>query len=132
MAKKTKTTEVKEPQIQKEVVVEIPPIPEPPEVTERLKPQNEWEIRDRVYFLRGQHKPLSYMIKAANIYYFDEEKGYERELKYCENQQTCFVDEMQGDQRLAHVIFRDGMLVVDQHKTVLQKLLSLYLSLIHI
>jgi hypothetical protein len=128
MTKKTKKIEVKEPQIQEEVMVEIPSIPEPPisKVTERLKPQNEWEIKDRVYFLRGNHKPLSYIIKAANIYYFDDEKGYERELKYCENQQTCFVDEMKGDQRLAHVIFRDGMLVVDKHKTVLQRLLSLY------
>ena len=66
------------------------------------------------------------MIKSANIYWFDEEKGYERELKYCENQQTCFVDEMKGDQRLSHIIFRDGMLVVPKNKTVLQKLLSLY------
>ena len=28
------------------------------------------------------------MLKVANIYWFDEEKGYERELKYCENQKT--------------------------------------------
>ena len=48
------------------------------------------------------------MIKSANIYWFDEEKGYERELKYCENQRTRFVDEMKGDQRLSHIIFRTG------------------------
>jgi len=33
---------------------------------------------------------------------------------------------MQGDQRLAHIIFRNGVLVVKKEKTVLQKLLSLY------
>ena len=66
------------------------------------------------------------MLKSSNIYYFDEKKGYERELKYCENQTTCFVDEMKGDQRLAHIIFRDGTLFVPKEKTVLQKLLSLY------
>ena len=66
------------------------------------------------------------MLKSSNIYYFDEEKGYERELKYCENQRTPFVDEMVGDQRLAHVIFRNGNLFVEKEKTVLQKLLSLY------
>ena len=66
------------------------------------------------------------MIKGANIYYFDKEAGYERELKYCENQRTCFVDEMQGDQRLEHIIFRRGVLNVSKNKTVLQKLLSLY------
>ena len=66
------------------------------------------------------------MLKSSNVYYFDEEKGYERELKYCENQRTPFVDEMKGDQRLAHVIFRNGTLFVEKEKTVLQKMLSLY------
>ena len=66
------------------------------------------------------------MIKSANIYWFDEDKGYERELKYCENQRTAFVDEMKGDQRLSHIIFRTGSLFVPKEKTVLQKLLSIY------
>ena len=66
------------------------------------------------------------MIKSANIYYFDEEKGYERELKYCQNQKTPFVDEMIGDQRLEHIIFRSGNLFVEKEKVTLQKLLSLY------
>ena len=85
-----------------------------------------WEIKDRVYYLKGGKKPLSRSIKAAGIYYFDEEKGYEREMKYCQNQKTPFVDEMQGDQRLEHIIFRSGALFVPKSKTVLQKLLSLY------
>ena len=125
MAKKTKKVEVEEPQIQEEVVVETPVVEEP-KVRERKKPKNEWEIKDRLYLLKGGKKPLSRAIKASNIYYFDEEKGYERELKYCQNQKTVFVDEMQGDQRMEHVIFRNGMLVVEKEKTVLQKFLSLY------
>ncbi len=88
--------------------------------------KNVWEIKDRMYYLKGNKKPLSRSIKSANVYWFDEEKGYERELKYCENQRTPFVDEMQGDQRLAHIIFRSGSLFVPKEKTVLQKLLSLY------
>jgi len=124
MAKKTKKVEVEEPQI-KETMVETV-ITEEPKVRERKVPTDEWEIKDRLYFLKGRSKPLSQSIKAANIYYFDEEKGYERELKYCENQQTCFVDEMKGDQRLSHIIFRNGALHVTREKTVLQKLLSLY------
>jgi hypothetical protein len=79
-----------------------------------------------MYRLKGGKKPLSRMLKSANIYYFDEEKGYERELKYCQNQRTCFVDEMQGEQRMEHIVFRNGMLVVEKEKTVLQKFLSLY------
>lgn len=85
-----------------------------------------WEIKDRIYYLKGNKKPLTRSIKSSNIYWFDEEKGYEREVKYCENQRTCFVDEMQGDQRMAHIIFRSGSLYVPKEKTVLQKLLSLY------
>jgi len=96
------------------------------EVRERIKPSNEWEIKDRVYYLKGNKKPLSRAIKAANVYYFDEEKGYERELKYCQNQKTSFVDEMKGDQRLEHIIFRSGSLFVPKNKQTLQKLLSLY------
>ena len=85
-----------------------------------------WEIKDRIYRLKGNKKPLSRSIRSANIHWFDEEKGYERELKYCQNQKTVFVDEMKGDQRLEHVIFRNGLLIVEREKTILQKLLSLY------
>ena len=97
-----------------------------PKVRERLKPTNEWEIKDRIYLLTGDKKPLSRSIKASGIYYFDEEKGYEREIKYCQNQKTSFVDEMKGDQRLEHIVFRSGSLFVPREQTVLQKLLSLY------
>ena len=67
---------------------------EEPKARERLKPSNEWEIKDRLYILKGNKKPLSRTIKSANIFWFDEEKGYEREVKYCQNQKTVFVDEM--------------------------------------
>ena len=128
MAKKQKTEKVVEPLIEKdfeEVMVETPVVEEP-KARQRLKPTNEWEIKDRMYYLKGGKKPLSRSIKAAGIYYFDKEKGYERELKYCQNQKTPFVDEMKGDQRLEHIVFRSGSLYVPKEKTVLQKLLSLY------
>jgi len=127
MAKKTKKVEVEEPQLQ-ETVTEFfeETVTQEPEVRERIKPSNEWEIKDRLYYLKGGKKPLSRSIKAANVYYFDKEKGYERELKYCQNQTTPFVDEMKGDQRLEHIVFRSGSLFVPKEKTVLQKLLSLY------
>ena len=47
-----------------------------------------WEIKDRIYRLRGSKRPLSRSVKSANIHWFDEEKGYERELKYCQNQDS--------------------------------------------
>ncbi len=124
MAKKKETKEIEvEPQV--ETMVEETVV-EQPKTRERLKPSNEWEIKDRMYLLRDGKKPLSRSIKSANIFYFDEEKGYERELKYCQNQKTPFVDEMKGDQRLEHIVFRSGVLFVEKEKTTLQKLLSLY------
>ena len=96
-------------------------------VIEKPQPKkNEWEIKDRVYYLKGRKKPLSRAIRSANVYWFDKEKGYEREIKYCENQTTPFVDEMKGDQRLSHIIFRSGSLFVPKEKTILQKFLSMY------
>jgi len=127
MAKKkeTKPVAVEETVIEEETMVETV-ITEQPKARERKVPSNEWEIKDRVYLLKNGKKPLSRSIKATGIYYFDKEKGYERELKYCQNQNTPFVDEMKGDQRLEHIVFRSGTLFVEKEKTVLQKLLSLY------
>ena len=128
MAKKTtKKVEVEEPQLtaankMTEVVVEEEKRKEP----SYKKAEDGWEIKDRVYYLKGNKKPISRSIKSAGVYWFDEEKGYERELKYCENQRTSFVDEMKGDQRLSHILFRNGSLFVPKEKTVLQKLLSKY------
>jgi len=126
MAKKAKKTEnvtrVEATEVNVTPVMETPK----PKARERLKPSNEWEIKDRMYLLKGNKKPLSRSLKATGIYYFDEEKGYERELKYCQNQKTTFVDEMKGDQRLEHIIFRNGSLFVPREQTTLQKLLSLY------
>ena len=134
-AKKTEKVEV-EPQVEKmeEVVTEF--FEETFEETVVAKPkrvekknsilEDGWELKDRIYRLKGNKKPISRSIRSANIHWFDEKKGYERELKYCQNQKTPFVDEMKGDQRLEHVIFRNGMLIVEKEKTVLQKLLSLY------
>jgi len=125
MAKKqTKRVEVEEPYTEEIVVVEAPK--QEPKQTIKTPKKDAWEIKDRYYYLMHGKSPLSKMIKSTNIYYFDEEVGYERELKYCENQRTCFVDEMKGDQRLSHLIFRNGVLHVPKEKTVLQKLLSLY------
>jgi len=86
----------------------------------------EWEMKDRVYILSNGTSPLSYKVKSSNIHYFDEDKGYERELKYTSNQKTVFVDEMVGEQRLSHIVFRNGTLTVPKNKQTLQKLLSIY------
>ena len=60
MAKKQKTEKVEVP------VVETPVVETPkPKKVEPKKPS--WEIRDRVYKLKGSKKPLSYMLKPSNV-----------------------------------------------------------------
>ena len=130
MAKKKETKKVEvEPQVET-IVEETIVVEEQLEKKSRKDPSkmivDGWEIKDRMYFLRDNKSPLTYLIRGSNIFWFDEEKGYERELKYTSNQRTCFVDEMKGDQRLEHIIFENGQLFVPKNKTVLQKLLSLY------
>ena len=86
MAKKQKQTKVgPTPRVVEQPKVETP-------VMETPKPKKDkWEVKDRTYFLKGGKKPLSYIIKSANIYWFDEEAGYERELKYCANQKRVLL-----------------------------------------
>ena len=78
MAKKQET--------KKEVVVETPIVETPPVVKEqpkveapkiKAKPKNTWEIKDRLYYLKGRKRPLSFSIRASNLFWFDAEKGYE-------------------------------------------------------
>ena len=88
--------------------------------------QEAWVMKDRLYMLKSGKKPLTYTIRSKNIFWFDEEKGYERELKYTVNQKTPFVDEFNGTARLEHIVFQNGILMVPKEKQVLQKMLSIY------
>ena len=50
------------------------------------KLEEKWEVRDRHYLLRGNLKPLTYRLQSKSssrrpLMYYDEDKGYERELK---------------------------------------------------
>ena len=129
MAKEKKTkVEVETPQVEETVVMEKPVV-ETPKVKKEVKPKTnkpKWEVKDRLYYLKGRKKPLSHSIRTSNLFYFDEEAGYEREIKYCQNQRTVFVDEMKGEQRLEHVVFRSGALFVPRNQVTLQKFLSIY------
>ena len=101
-------------------------IKETPVKTDAKVSKDNWEIKNRTYYLRDGLSPLTYTINSRSIYWFDEEKGYERELKYTVNQKTPFVDEFKGDAILGHITFIDGVLKVPKEKQTLQRLLSLY------
>ena len=110
MAKKSK---------EKEVSLEETPVKTKKQETKK----DSWEIKDRTYILKYGLSPLTYTIKSRGVFYWDDDKGYERELKYTQNQKTPFVDEFKGDARLAHITFEDGMLNVSKNQQTLQKFL---------
>ena len=110
----------------------------PQEVAVKAAPKKEvkpakpsWEIKDRVYYLKGNKNPLTLTIpsrhtKKHSLLYFDKESGKQKEIRYATNQDSPFVDEQKGEATLGHIIFRDGDLKVPKQKQNLQKLLSLY------
>jgi hypothetical protein len=84
------------------------------------------QITDKTYLLKNGMAPITYTIKTKNVFWFDEDKKVQRQIKYCKNQQTVFVDEMKGPQNLAHITFLDGVLNVSREDQVLQKFLALH------
>ena len=101
------------------------------EATPPMPAEPKWEYRDRLYQMTSNRKPLVYSIPTKHsakvpLLYFDEEKGFQRELRYATNQKSCFVDEQEGPVTMGRIVFRDGILQVPKENPALQQLLSLY------
>lgn len=101
------------------------------ETTPPMPTEPQWEYRDRLYQMTSNRKPLVYSIPTKHsakvpLLYFDEEKGFQRELRYATNQKSCFVDEQEGPVTMGRIVFRDGILQVPKENPALQQLLSLY------
>ncbi len=125
MAKKAKAEETVEVAPQ-EVVVKTTPKKEKPQIK---KP--EWEIKNRVYYLKGRKSPLTLTIPGKHtrkhaLLWFDSSKQKQRELRYATNMSSPFADEQTGEATLGHIVFKDGTLNVPSSDIALQKLLSLY------
>ena len=96
-----------------------------------MSKEKDWEIKDRSYFLLNDRRPLRYRLRGKStrkepLMYFDEEKGFQRELRYATNQRSPFVDEQNGQVMLGHILFDKGALFVPKERQNLQKLLSIY------
>jgi hypothetical protein len=90
-----------------------------------------WEIKDRLYILNSNRKPIVYKIPSRHttrnpLLWFDQENGIQKELKYATNQNSPFVEEQKGEATLGQIVFRNGTLMVPARQVALQKLLSLY------
>lgn len=90
-----------------------------------------WEIKDRIYKLKGNISPLTFSLQTRHsrrfpLLWFDSKSGEQKELRYATNQNSPLVDEQKGEVTLGHVMFKNGMLIVPKEKQNLQKLLSIY------
>lgn len=86
-------------------------------------------FKDRTYRLTRQRAPLMYMLSSRHkqnnpLLYFDEEKGYNRPLRYARNQRSPFEDEQDENAILEPIVFENGMLVVPRNNPVLQQFLD--------
>ena len=102
---------------------------EPAKTAKPVKPT--WEIKDRIYYLKGNKNPLTLTIPCRHtrkhaLLYFDPKDGKQREIRYATNQNSPFKDEQAGEATLGHIIFRDGTMEVKKENQALQKILSLY------
>ena len=89
------------------------------------------ESKDRIYKLTRDKAPLSCIIPSRNsrrapLLYFDEEKGYNRALRYSRNQRSPFEDEQDGNVIVEPIIFEDGLLRVPKSNPVLQQFLEFH------
>ena len=102
------------------------------QVTTPVKPTKpSWEIKDRIYYLKGNKNPLTLTIPSRHtkkhaLLYFDATTGKQREIRYATNQESSLVDEQKGECTMGHIRFMDGDLKVGKEQQNLQKLLSLY------
>ena len=83
---------------------------------------------DRVYRLKNEKAPLSFMLSARNtkrspLLWYDEELNQNRPLRYAINQKTPFEDEQDGNPVIQAIIFEDGFLRVPKNNPVLQEFL---------
>jgi hypothetical protein len=57
-----------------------------------------WEIKDRTYFVKGKHKPLTLRIPSKHsrkfpMLWFDPETNKQKELRYATNMSSPFVED---------------------------------------
>ena len=98
-------------------------------VKKAAAPVDNWEYKNRNYYLIGNKTPLTYTLPSRHskrypLVWFDEKQGYEREMRYATNMKSIFVDEQKGAATLKHVTFDSGHLYVPKEKRNLQEFLE--------
>ena len=104
-----------------EQVTEIPqaPVLSRPKIQRNLKDKSK---ADTWYFSQGGGVYLK--VSNSNVTIYDEEAGRVREIRYCANQPSIFVDEQSASATRSQVIFRQNALRVPYSKPNLKEFLD--------
>jgi len=93
-----------------------------------MKKKTQSAPADKIYRLRNEKAPLSFMLASRNtkrfpLLWYDEESNVNRPLRYAVNQKTPFEDEQDGNAIVEPIIFENGFLSVPKQNPVLQQFL---------
>jgi len=84
----------------------------------------------RTFLLKREKTPVSFILQARDmptkrLMYYDETKKKNRSLRYAANQDSPFIDEQDNDSVILEpIIFKDGVLKVDETNHVLLRFLQ--------
>ena len=67
---------------------------------------------------------VAYMIRQSGITVFDEENDTVREMRYCPNEPSIWVDEQSSNARRESIVFSEGKLIVPKEKPNLKKFME--------
>lgn len=100
----------------------IPATPPPAKKKPSIK-RNYEEPKARVYEIPKNHG-IAYLIPQKGVTVYDSEKDIVREMRYCPNEPSIWVDEQSPNAKKEAVVFRNGKLVVPREKPNLRKFLE--------
>lgn len=71
---------------------------------------------------------VAYMIPQSGITVYDKDEDVVREIRYCPNEPSIWVDEQSGNARRESIVFVDGTLIVPREKPNLRRFLETHPS----
>jgi len=103
----------------------LPATPPPVKKKVSLKRKEQDPHVARVYEI-PKKAGIVYMIPQKGVTVYDEENDTVREMRYCPNEPSIWVDEQSENAKREAVVFRNGKLIVPREKPNLRKFLDVH------
>jgi len=101
------------------------------EVFDDIPELRDWEVRERIYVLSDDSKPLSFNLPTRNkggspLLYINRETSESHALFLSLEQSSFFKDKHKGDSKVHHLHMKDGMLSTTADDIKIQKFLEIH------